>query len=53
MITGRRVPQGLAVVGWRVGVYWREDQKFYLGEIAGYDEEEDQYEMNYDDSMYL
>jgi len=44
------VPQGLAAVGWRIGVYWREDHKFYLGELATYNDEEDLYEMNYDDS---
>ncbi len=49
-VTGRRVPQGLAAVGWRIGVYWREDHKFYLGELASYNDEEDLYEMNYDDS---
>lgn len=48
--TGSRVPEGLAAVGWRVGVYWRDDQKFYMGEIAAYNEEDDEYEMNYDDS---
>ncbi|KAL0037417.1 hypothetical protein WJX79_006871 [Trebouxia sp. C0005] len=47
---GRRVPQGLAAVGWRIGVYWREDHKFYLGELASYNDEEDLYEMNYDDN---
>ena len=51
--TGRRVPEGLAAVGWRVGVYWRDDQKFYMGEIAAYNEEDDEYEMNYDDSKLL
>jgi hypothetical protein len=44
------VPQGLAAVGWRIGVYWREDHKFYLGDLATYNDEEDLYEMNYDDS---
>ena len=49
-VAGRRVPEGSAAVGWRVGVYWRDDQKFYMGEIAAYNEEDDEYEMNYDDS---
>lgn len=31
-------------------MYWRDDQKFYMGEIAAYNEEDDEYEMNYDDS---
>ena len=53
MPAGRRVPHGLAAVGWRIGVYWRDDQKFYMGEVAGYNDEDDLYEMNYDDSMYL
>ena len=52
-MTGRQVPQGLAGVGWRIGVYWREDHKFYLGELASYNDEEDLYEMNYDDSKLL
>ena len=47
------MPQGLAAVGWRIGVYWREDHKFYLGELASYNDEEDLYEMNYDDSKLL
>ncbi|DBA82770.1 hypothetical protein WJX77_000353 [Trebouxia sp. C0004] len=47
---GRQVPQGLEAVGWRIGVYWREDHKFYLGELATYNDEEDLYEMNYDDN---
>ena len=50
---GRRVPEGSAAVGWRVGVYWRDDQKFYMGEIAAYNDEDDEYEMNYDDSELL
>lgn len=50
MNPGRRVPEGLAAVGWRVGVYWRDDQKFYMGEIAAYREEDDEYEITYDDS---
>lgn len=44
------MPEGAGAVGWRVGVYWRDDQKFYMGEIAAYNEEDDEYEMNYDDS---
>ena len=50
---GRKVPEGLAAVGWRVGVYWTDDQKFYMGEIAAYNDEEDEYEINYDDSELL
>ena len=50
---GRRIPEGAAAVGWRVGVYWRDDQKFYMGEIAAYNDEDDEYEMNYDDSELL
>lgn len=40
-------------MGWRIGVYWREDQKFYMGELVSYNDEEDLYEMNYDDSEFL
>ena len=42
----------MAAVGWRIGVYWREDQKFYMGELVSYNDEEDLYEMNYDDSEF-
>lgn len=50
---GMKAPEGSAAVGWRVGVYWRDDQKFYMGEIAAYNDEDDEYEMNYDDSELL
>ena len=46
------VPEGSAAVGWGVGVYWVQDQRFYMGEIAAFSQEDDLYEMNYDDSAF-
>ena len=38
-------PQGEGAVGWRVGVYWPNDQAFYRGEVSGYDAESARHEV--------
>jgi len=30
------VPQGQAAVGWRIGVWWRDDRTFYVGDVLSY-----------------
>ena len=36
-MAGDNIPRGKASVGWRVGVYWKDDQKFYYGEVVSFD----------------
>ena len=35
--SGDGLPRGRAAVGWRIGVYWKDDQKFYYGEVVSFD----------------
>lgn len=30
------MPRGQAAVGWRIGVWWREDRTFYVGDVTSY-----------------
>ncbi len=30
------MPQGQAAVGWRIGVWWRDDRTFYVGDVLSY-----------------
>ena len=53
---GHRTPKGLSAVGWRVGIYWVQDQKFYLGKVLHYDKDEEtpyKYNIKYDDGKQL
>lgn len=42
-------PAGRDAVGWRVAVFWPGDAAFYPGEVAGWDEATENYEVSYDD----
>lgn len=43
-------PRGRAAIGWRVGVYWKDDAVFYPGEIRGYDSATGKHHIHYDDN---
>ena len=36
-------------VNWRIAVFWRKEQEFFMGDIVNYDPESDVYEVHYDD----
>lgn len=42
-------PKGRHAVGWRVGIYWREDMEFYNGVIKEYDTSTGRHTILYDD----
>ena len=43
------MPKGRAAVGWRIAVHWREDAKFYAGEVVSFDTATGRHEVLYDD----
>eukprot|EP00873_Tetraselmis_striata_P037975 jgi/Tetstr1/458239/TSEL_044727.t1 len=47
---GDSAPRGRSAIGWRIGVYWKEDTVFYEGEIKGYDSATGKHHILYDDS---
>ncbi len=46
---GQHVPKGRAAVGWRIAVHWREDAKFYAGEVISFDTATGKHQVLYDD----
>lgn len=48
---GQIVPKGRAAVGWRIAVHWREDAKFYAGEVVSFDTATGRHEILYDDGV--
>ncbi len=46
---GTALPKGRAAIGWRVGVYWRDDAVFYAAEIIGFDTGSGRHQVLYDD----
>lgn len=46
---GQTVPKGRAAVGWRIAVHWKEDAKFYAGEVTSFDTATGRHEVLYDD----
>uniref|UniRef100_A0A061QY62 Tudor domain-containing protein n=1 Tax=Tetraselmis sp. GSL018 TaxID=582737 RepID=A0A061QY62_9CHLO len=47
---GEEAPKGRVAIGWRIGVYWKEDHSFYNGEIRGYDSATGKHHIHYDDN---
>lgn len=47
---GEDAPRGRSAIGWRIGVYWKEDTVFYEGEIKGYDSATGKHHILYDDT---
>lgn len=48
-IAGTALPKGRAAIGWRIGVYWRDDAVFYAAEIIGFDTGTGRHQVLYDD----
>ncbi|CAL8467270.1 g6807 [Coccomyxa elongata] len=46
---GTPLPKGRAAIGWRIGVYWRDDAVFYAAEIIGFDTGTGRHQVLYDD----
>ncbi|KAK9916747.1 hypothetical protein WJX75_006528 [Coccomyxa subellipsoidea] len=46
---GTALPKGRAAIGWRIGVYWRDDALFYPAEITGFDTGTGRHQVLYDD----
>ncbi|CAD7694915.1 unnamed protein product [Ostreobium quekettii] len=46
---GEEPPRGRAAVGWRVGVFWKEDGRFYEGTVTNYNTGTGRHDVNYDD----
>ena len=44
-------PEGKDAVGWRVGVWWDEDEAFYYGVLTVYDEIEEVHKIAYEDGQ--
>ena len=49
LCAGQPVPKGRAAVGWRIAVHWKEDAKFYAGEVTSFDTATGRHEVLYDD----
>lgn len=47
--SGEPVPKGKSAIGWRIGVYWKDDQKFYQGEVESYENATGRHMVLYDD----
>lgn len=43
------MPKGEEMIGWRIAVYWKEEQHFYEGTVEDYDSELDQHTVSYVD----
>lgn len=46
---GEIAPSMHEAVHWRIAVFWRKEQEFFMGDIVNYDPESDVYEVHYDD----
>lgn len=46
---GEEPPRGRAAVGWRVGVFWKEDWRFYDGTVTNYNTGTGRHDISYDD----
>ena len=46
---GEAIPKGKAALGWRIGVYWKDDQKFYNGEVESFETATGRHVILYDD----
>lgn len=49
MHEGAQRPEGAAAEGWRLAVYWPEDQAFYHGRVADYNAITGLHRVHYDD----